>query len=81
MGGRVNPNVPKGRDVHRAMLLKELRALGVTAKELAHEDHSLEELKRAGFTVKEILNSRKCAAHPSDTVVVTAVTIPIPSYR
>lgn len=54
MGGRRNPNVPKGRDAHRAALLKELHALGVTAKELDNEGYELEELRDAGYTTKEI---------------------------
>ena len=58
-GGRINPNVPKGRDPHRAKLLKELKALGVTAKQLAGEGYSIEELQMAHFTVKEILNTGK----------------------
>jgi lambda repressor-like predicted transcriptional regulator len=55
-GGRVNPNVPKGRDAHRASLLKELKALGQTARQLTAEGYNLAELKRAGFTVKELLS-------------------------
>jgi len=53
-GGRVNPNVPEGRDSHRAALLKELRKLGVTARNLAAEGYELSELDRAGFTFKDL---------------------------
>ena len=56
-GGLLNPNVPKGRDSHRASLLKELKALGVTTKELVSEGYTLGELKAAGYTVKDILSS------------------------
>ena len=58
-GGRVNPNVPKGRETHRAGLLRELKALGVTTKELAAEGYHLDELKKAGYTVKELRASGK----------------------
>jgi len=57
MGGRANLTVPKGRDPHRASLLKELRALGVTAKELTSEGYAIGELKDAHYTFKEIYAS------------------------
>jgi intracellular multiplication protein IcmE len=53
-GGRVNPNVPEGRDGHRAKMLKDLRSLGVTARSLATEGYTLGELDRAGFTFKDL---------------------------
>ena len=54
-GGRVNQNIPQGRDTHRAKLLKELKALGVTAKNLHAEGYTLAELKASGFTLKDLL--------------------------
>ena len=47
----------KGMSHTRSALLKELRALNVSAKELATEGHSLATLKKTGFAVKELLNA------------------------
>ena len=41
----------------RSHLLKELRALNVTAKELATEGHTLSALKATGYSLKELLNA------------------------
>ena len=41
----------------RSHLLKELRSLNVTAKELAIEGHSLSALQATGYTLKECLNA------------------------
>ena len=37
--------------------IKELRALNVTAKELATEGHTLSALKATGYSLKELLNA------------------------
>jgi hypothetical protein len=53
-GGRQNANVPKGTSPNRRGLLTELKALGVTAKELEYEGYTLDELVKARYTVQEI---------------------------
>ena len=40
----------------RSHLLKELRALNVTAKELVQEGHKLSALKESGYSLKELRN-------------------------
>ena len=47
----------KGLSHTRSHLLKELRALNVTAKELATEGHSLAAIKATGYTLKEVQNA------------------------
>ena len=42
---------------NRAGLLKELRALNVTAKELVNEGYSLDTLKIAGYSMKELVGA------------------------
>jgi hypothetical protein len=54
----------KGLSHTRTHLLKELRALNVTAKELATEGHSLNALKSTGYTLKEVRPLRSFCPSP-----------------
>ena len=54
----------KGLSHTRTHLLKELRALNVTAKELATEGHSLATLKSTGYTLKEVRSLESFCAPP-----------------
>ena len=51
----IDAQVPEGREVHRAKLLKELRKNGVTARNLHGEAYTLPELVEAGFSLKELM--------------------------